>query len=497
MSLVLALAALLLPSCAAYMLVTVLLRNDAPSAANRILRIILAVGTGAGLSSCTYFLWMVLVGRPGAMYLAIDSLFWIIVMFVFHATSRSAACATPCTPSLSQPCHSRFTRPAACLFATVFLSALAGLVSQSLAHPEGGWDAWAIWNLRARFLFRAGDDWLLALAGAIDLPDYPLLLPASLARVWTILGGEAVWAGAWLGIVFTLLTVGLVVSAVGARRGVVPGLLAGMVLLGTVRFLRWGAAQYADVPLSFFFLATLALLMFHGERHAGRDGNTGSGHLVLAGLMAGLAAWTKNEGLVFIAVILSVRTAIVGWEFGARRAVREGLVILGGAAPLLLLVIFLKSQVAHRNLLIAGQGLAETTSRLFDLSRHLTIALTFITSGVQVVHAFALIIPIAFLLLGRHRDAADRTHCALLPAGVIGLMLTAYYGIYLTTPLELKAHLSTSIDRLILQLWPMAVFTIFMHLRTPAGVMSQSGRWDFSPTVRPGRSAKLPARVHT
>ena len=37
-------------------------------------------------------------------------------------------------------------------------------------------------------------------------------------------------------------------------------LLAGMVLLGTVRLLRWGALQYADVPLAFFFLATVWLL---------------------------------------------------------------------------------------------------------------------------------------------------------------------------------------------------------------------------------------------
>jgi hypothetical protein len=127
----------------------------------------------------------------------------------------------------------------------------------------------------------------------------------------------------------------------------------------------------------------------------------------------------------------------------------------------------------------------------------LTIAVTFIAGGVQVIHAFALIIPVAFLLLGRHRDAANRTPCALLPAGVIGLMLAGYYGIYLTTPLELKAHLATSIDRLILQLWPMAVFAIFMHLRTPADVLSQSRSWDFSPTARPSRSASRSARVHT
>jgi hypothetical protein len=487
MNLASSLAALPMPSCAAYALVSVFLRGEAPTAANRILRIILALGTGTGLSSCSFFLWMVLVGKPGAEYLAIDSLFWLIVTIVFHATSRSAARATPCTPAALPHSVARITRPVACLFAIVVISALAGLISQVLVHPEGGWDAWAIWNLRARFLFRAGDDWRLALAGAIDLPDYPLLVPGSLARVWTILGGESVWAGSCLGILFTLLTVGLLVASVAARRGVVPGMLAGMVLLGTVRFLRWGAAQYADVPLSFFFLAALALLMVDGQRHAEADGKTRSGLLLLAGLMAGLAAWTKNEGLVFIAAILSVHTAVVGRQAGARRAVREGLAILAGAAPLLAIVLFLKSQAAHRNLLVAGQGLTETTARLFDPARHLTIAWTVIASTVQVIHVFAIIIPVSFLLLGRHRDASGRAPCALLPAGVIGLMLAAYYGIYLTTPLDLKAHLATSIDRLIVQLWPMAVFAIFMHLRTPAKVLSQ---------VVPGKPASgIPAAL--
>src|SRR5260370_26026435 len=111
----LSLAALVLPSCAAYTLVGALLQNDPSSPANRILRIILALGTGLGLSSCTFFLWMVLVGRPDAMYLAIDSLFWIIVTVVFQATLRSASRATPCPPATLTHSVSSFTRPVACL----------------------------------------------------------------------------------------------------------------------------------------------------------------------------------------------------------------------------------------------------------------------------------------------------------------------------------------------------------------------------------------------
>jgi hypothetical protein len=473
MSLALTVASLVMPASAAYAISSVAFCEFAPSAANRAVRLCLALGTGLGLSSCTFFAWMVLVGKPDATYLMLDSLLWLSVTILCRTKWRASTRIAAHVPQEFQCESNKLIRPVGSLFALVLIGALAGLISQAVAHPEGSWDAWAIWNLRARFLFRAGDDWRLALTGAIDLPDYPLLLPASLARLWTMLGGETIWAGPCLAIIFTLLTAGLVIAAVGARRGMVSGLLAGMVLLGTVRFLRWGTAQYADVPLSFFFVATLSLLMIQGERSVERDSRTGSMLLILAGLTAGLAAWTKNEGLVFAAVVLFVHTTLVGRKSGIRQAVREELAFLAGAAPVLSIVFFVKSQAVHRNLLIAGQGLTETTARLFDPARHTTIVLAFLSSAVQVIHAFAIIIPVSFLLLGRHHGTSNRTASALLPAGVISLMLAAYYGIYLTTPLELKAHLATSIDRLILQLWPMSVFAIFMHLRPPAEVLSQ------------------------
>lgn len=75
--------------------------------------------------------------------------------------------------------------------------AVAGVAACSLAlillaSPHGEWDAWSIWNLRARFLFRATEaaapfDPLLNWSH----PNYPLLVPASIAGLWTWNGGEA------------------------------------------------------------------------------------------------------------------------------------------------------------------------------------------------------------------------------------------------------------------------------------------------------------------
>ena len=85
--------------------------------------------------------------------------------------------------------------------------------------------------------------------------------------------------------------------SIARLRGERQGLLAGLTLLCTPFLIRHGASQYADVPLSFFFVATVALLFFHAESRS-------QNHLLtLAGMAAALSAWTKNEGVLFLALL--------------------------------------------------------------------------------------------------------------------------------------------------------------------------------------------------
>jgi len=49
---------------------------------------------------------------------------------------------------------------------------------------------------------------------------------------------------------------------------------------------------------------------------------------------------------------------------------------------------------------------------------------------------------------------------------VLGLMLASYYVVYVTTPFDITWHVSTSIDRLLVQLWPALVLTVFLGLQS-------------------------------
>ena len=114
---------------------------------------------------------------------------------------------------------------------------------------------------------------------------------------------------------FTFAAVGLLAAGVCRLRSRNQGLLAGAVLLGTKAFVMLGAAQYADVPLAFFILATVLLL---GLDDAAEQSSPGL--VLLAGFCAGLAAWTKNEGLLFLVVMLAARCLVAWRQNGGRHS---------------------------------------------------------------------------------------------------------------------------------------------------------------------------------
>ncbi len=71
-------------------------------------------------------------------------------------------------------------------FVIVTAAALYSTVLRCIAHPHGeGWDAFSIWNLHARFLFRGGTAWRDGFTSIIPWshPDYPLLLPGAITHL--------------------------------------------------------------------------------------------------------------------------------------------------------------------------------------------------------------------------------------------------------------------------------------------------------------------------
>ena len=418
------------------------------------LTIPLAGGIGLGLSSLLYFLLLVLGGQslPGLPLLVL-----ILPMAVLGvAIAKSADDLTPS----QAPYHLPVWLALSC--AVTLGCALTAFAVLSLIEPRGHWDAWMIWNLRATQIFRGGEYWRDAFQAPIH-PDYPWLLPALVALGWRTTGSEMTVVPVFVAAFFTFATVLVLHSALALWRSATQAALASVVLLGTIVFVIEGPKQYADVPLGFFFLTTLALLTRY---EAGRRDRS---LLVLAGMTTGLATWTKNEGLLFALAVIATRAILVTWRTGVRSYLREALYFAIGLLPILVCFVYFKVVFAPPSL-VAAQGTQATLAKLQTPARYFVVAKAFKDafvewSGNNVLAPFWAL-GVYAICVG-FREQVGRNLGVVTVAVVLGVMLTGYSLAYLTTPYKLELQINSSLDRLLLQLWPSALFGYFWVTRTP------------------------------
>lgn len=462
---IVALLGLLVPALLVYLTLAPVAapgRRTAP----QLLRVALAMGLAAGITSALWFLWYALFDAPATTYFATETAILLVAAVWRHrieSRRRPAApvsdAVLPKAPIAAGP--ARFALPVVIVLA---LSGTVAFVANTVQQPHGSWDAVAIWNLHAHFLAAGYERWRDLLEQGRWCAyhgDYPVLLPGCVARLWSLAGGASPFASGLVAYWFTAATVLLCAAAVGCVRGRNQALLAAAALLGTTSFVRQSSDQYADVPLAWFMLASVVALVLYN--HSGRQRRS---WLALAGATTGLAAWTKNEGILFAAVIVVVHGIMSSRRVGARAAVREATPFAAGLLPVVALLLAFKLTLAPENDLVAGQGLANTVARLLDVSRYRVIFAGLTTALLRAVKGLIVVLPLYYFLMGPTRLARARDS-ARFAAAVFGLMLIGYVGVYLTTPQALEWHLQTSARRLLLQLWPGAVTAFFLAVAAP------------------------------
>jgi hypothetical protein len=314
--------------------------------------------------------------------------------------------------------------------------------------PHGETDAIAIWNLRARSVSRGVPEWAAILSPAIGWshPDYPLLLPLTIARLWSYAGSETGAIPQFVALLFFGSSIATVGVSVGYLCGATAGLLSAMTVTAARTYVFQVSCQCADVPIGFFILVATIFLVLARESDL---------QLLVAGAATGLAAWTKNEGQLLFVVIAGF-AAILFWN----RLHRLWLLGLGSAVPLAALVVF-KLILAPSNEFLIQPGDA-IVDKLFDIGRwRLVLTHTWsllerwgnVPGGALVWSALAVV-----LAARANRLAVSRSIAGML---VVATMLGGYLVVYAITPAPLSWHIATSFERLVVQLWPAAVWSAF------------------------------------
>jgi hypothetical protein len=407
-----------------------------------------AIGAAIALSgpSLIFVVWRFLGGDLHT-YRTAESLLWMVLAALGFALHR---------PSRPEPRRLQVDAAIITLAATVVVLAashgrlVAGLMG---AHPHGSWDAWSIWNLRARFLASPGVEWWNAFDPALawSHPDYPLLLPAAVARAWVLSGTTlAAWPAA-ISLAFGILTIFTVAGSLWRLGGAMAAAL-GLALLAVPAFVTQATHQLADIPVGYF--AVLALVLLHPSA-------PGPARLGLAGFSLGLAAWTKNEGLVVAVGITSIYVCLQARSAGWRVALEAARDLAIGLWPMLVLLALFKILVAPPNDLAEGLtrpgvlGYWRDTVRVAFVLRYMASeALTWGGWPIAVGPLLAIGVIAAVPRRHRHQDAV-----AIETAGILLLSQTAVFtAVYVMTPHSVAWHLTTSWYRLIAQLWPTAVW---------------------------------------
>jgi hypothetical protein len=337
-------------------------------------------------------------------------------------------------------------------FAVVFVLACAVPIIEYGFAPHGQWDAWAIWNQKARFMFRAGPNWIDSMNIPWSQPSHPPLVAASVARLWAYAGDELTIAPALLSAAFALSMLTAVMGALDVRRQ--RAWVAGAILIGPLTFTHLAAAQTADLPLGLFLIATLVMLPMRPA--AWRTGFGTSASLWLAGATAALAAWTKNEGVVFLAAA----TALVVWSAWRHGRVRDIVWWVVGAAPFLAALMWFKVGVVPEgpDYLEGASSLSTIAARVFDAKRQTLLWETVWSQAVRwggpgATGSLLVMVTIAVVMAARPRGRIARGFLS-----VAAVMASGYCAVYLLTPYEIQWLVLTTFDRLTLQLWPLIVF---------------------------------------
>jgi len=305
---------------------------------------------------------------------------------------------------------------------TVLLIGLfAAHVIMAVSRPYGAYDAGAMWNLKASYVYHF--DALTAFqVPFIGHQEYPPLLPMIIGIGYRVAGfipavQIAIHALIYAALLWTF------------RRAPLWAFV--IVATGTLEYSTW---QYADLLIAVCFVAAWEWYQRAGD-------NPGTGALI------GIALMSKNEGAMLAVVMLAVlvvKNRRIPWR------------TLAGAAPgAVALVLFKLFVVVEPNDLIGSVGIVE---RLIDPTRYVQI----------IEYCAALLwrwqystIPILLIVWGMNSRRAATAPLLFVVVAAVGFVL-----IYALTPHDLAWHLGTSADRLVLQLFPTLVLALAYHPKT-------------------------------
>ncbi len=248
-----------------------------------ILQIIASIGLGLALSAQIIFYTLFIIGHYNstAIWIGHGIVLVILIAANFLVFKKDPASMFPKLPS-DQIGWISFV---------IMSLILIPLWREAHFYPFGGWDAWACWNLKAKFIFLGGDNWKNMLDPSMwrSNNQYPFLLPLMNAWGWSFYNNPSVSVPISNAILFTFLTASMMFwglkNSIKDIRSVIPPLV-----LFTIPFINTlSISQYSDIVLAFYLLGSFVCLICARKEQS-------IPLAIISGLLCGAMSFTKTEG---------------------------------------------------------------------------------------------------------------------------------------------------------------------------------------------------------
>jgi len=334
-------------------------------------------------------------------------------------------------------------------FGIVLVMSFSLLLLHFYKDLHGSWDGIFIWNLHSKFLYtlyQSGEPFKILFNSALNWShvDYPLLLPIYNYKLHLLSHSYNFINPVITGIIFYISVILALTGGIKILINKKNALIAGMILMTIPVFLCESGTQCADVPLSLFILLTFIMLFLY-EKFQSKN------YLFFTGLFAASAAFTKNEGILFL-LVFSVLYFVIN-----RKADKKA--YLQGTLIPLICVLYSKIFLFSQNDIFYQMTISDIWSRLTDFSRWKTVSQYYLFN---IKTNILLISVLLFSFLTGVRKVFQKNKNILILILTLFIVFTAYTTIYLITPRDLNWHLETSSFRLIVQYIPLIVFFIFI-----------------------------------
>ncbi len=420
-----------------------------------LMKVGLAIGLGIGVASLHFYFWIEkpqaypwrILGGEGCIVL----FFWILSL-----SKKSHRMHSVATIKLLESEH-RIANGLLVFAVGMTLMALLFISVHLYRFPHGDWDAWSFWTLRAKFVFLGETGWdeMFRLPGYFH-PDYPLMTTSFVARNWAIQGQESlvvcyvISVGLFLGSVF------VPAMAIAILRNRLLASVAVVSILLPVAFLVNAARLMADTPLAFY--TTGAVVCFSlGSRMA-----DGRGWFLLSGILVGMAAWTKSEGLLWFVcfmTILGIRCLCMeNWKCDFRR----GYLMFAGAIPSLFVLYWFKTSIPYDEIpYLIPRFSVYGIGNLLNLDRLIEVFVR-LFQGVIGFGGFGLLAYGIFLWLCGLETKECRNASIPMLLGVLFLVAIGYVVAFVVSLNSAVVEVPGATDRLLTHLWPSFVYLTLM-----------------------------------